>query len=414
MAWSPDILVYPFLFIAIYFESFLLVTFLSKPAREQRKRTASSDTPKVAIIVPCWNETTTIASTVKSLLALDYPTDKLSIVLVNDGSTDDTPQAMAFFADNPQITIIHKENGGKHTALNAGIAASPDAELIGCLDADSFVESDALREIVTCFAKPEVMAATASMSVHKPKTLMQRMQYAEYVFGIALRHILSSINGLYVTPGPFSLYRASIFKELGNFKKAYQTEDMEMALRTQRAGYVIENALRARVYTKAPATLSKLLAQRTRWSSGFLRNMLYDYRGLIINPHHGVLGMFILPLALSSIGGSIIIFLVSVVLLGQRVFDGILVISGVPISYAFTSHQLSWFYFPANSMVFLGAILMITTISFMFVGKRLSRTPGILVPNVIVYVLLYGYTAPLWLMRSVADVARGTHRAWRY
>ena len=119
-----EFLAYPFIFAAIYFEAFFLVTFLSAPARESRARRASKSTPAVAMIVPCYNEETTVGGTVESLLALDYPTDRLSIILVNDGSTDNTRAIMDTFAGNPQIQIIHKENGGKHSAINAGIELS--------------------------------------------------------------------------------------------------------------------------------------------------------------------------------------------------------------------------------------------------------------------------------------------------
>ena len=149
-AMSPQMVAYPFLFIAIFFESFILVTLLSEPARARRLRARGTLTPSVAVIVPCYNEAATVAATCDSLLALDYPKEKLEIILVNDGSTDETARAMARFDGHPQVRILHKENGGKHTALNAGIALTR-AELIGCLDADSFVEPDALREIIPCF-----------------------------------------------------------------------------------------------------------------------------------------------------------------------------------------------------------------------------------------------------------------------
>src|SRR3989344_5167995 len=244
---SPEMLAYPFLFIAIFFESFVLVTLLSKPAREARVRSLAVSFPSVAVIVPCWNEASTIGATCDSLLALDYPKDKLEIILVDDGSTDSTREVMEQFRSNSQVRIIYKENGGKHTALNAGIAVT-NAELVGCLDADSFVEPDALREIVSCFYNPQVVAATAAMSIHKPKNILQHMQNAEYTFGITLRHAFASINGLYVTPGPFSFYRRNIVEKLGGFRYGHQTEDMEMALRIQHAGYEIENAPRARLY----------------------------------------------------------------------------------------------------------------------------------------------------------------------
>src|SRR3990167_1741584 len=128
-----EALAYPFLFIAIFFESFVLVTLLSAPARSARGRFMDAIFPSVAIIVPCWNEEKTVAATCDSLLALDYPKDRLEIILVNDGSTDTTPSIMERFAKHPQVRIIHKENGGKHTAMNAGVALT-NAELVGCLD----------------------------------------------------------------------------------------------------------------------------------------------------------------------------------------------------------------------------------------------------------------------------------------
>ena len=88
-----------------------------RPERELTRKTY----PTVTIIVPCWNEEQTVEGTVFSLLTLDYPTDKLSIFLVNDGSKDNTWNIMQQFKGHNQISIFNKENGGKHTAVNLGI-----------------------------------------------------------------------------------------------------------------------------------------------------------------------------------------------------------------------------------------------------------------------------------------------------
>ncbi len=411
---SYQMLTLPFLFLAIFFESFVLVTLLSKPARAARGRGPVDETPSVAVIVPCWNEATTIAATCASLLALDYPADKLEIVLVDDGSTDATPAAMTAFEENPRVRIIRKENGGKHTALNAGIAAT-SAEFVGCLDADSFVEPDALREIIPCFARPEVAAVTAAMSVHQPKNLIQHMQNAEYTFGITLRHTLASINGLYVTPGPFSFYRRSIIDELGGFRHGHQTEDMEMALRLQRSGYEIENAPRARVYTKSPDTALKLIKQRTRWTSGFLRNVLGEYRSLIGNRRRGVLGMLVLPTSIIAIGSSILLFLTMLFELGRSLVAAIEVRAGIPLSYALAPHgSFDWFYFPASFFILLSLSALLTSLTLIIIGKRISKTPGSIGLGLISYTFLYGLLVPLWLMRATADVTLGKNRGWRW
>lgn len=417
---SLEILAYPFLFIALFFQSFVLVTLLSKPARAARGRSpllnTSSETviPSVAIIVPCWNEESTVAATCNSLLALDYPKEKLEIILVDDGSTDTTRNIMESFEKNKQIRILHKENGGKHTALNAGIALTK-AELVGCLDADSFVEPDALREIITCFNNPKVVATTAAMSVHKPKNIIQHMQNADYSFGIIIRHTFASVNGLYVTPGPFSFYRRELIEKLGGFRYGNQVEDMEMALRIQRTGdYIIENAPHARVYTKTPLTISDLIKQRTRWISGFLRNMLGEYRCLIGSYKHGALGMIVLPTALLSIASGIIIFALMIFLFAKNIITALVIRSGIPLSYAFMpSGKFDWFYAPINFYIIIMISVIIISLSLMLAGKKISKTPGNLAPGLISYVFLYGFIAPLWLIRAVTDVTRGKFRGWR-
>ena len=415
---SPEMLAYPFLFIAIFFESFVLVTFLSGPARFARGRPAADSAdraalPSVAVIVPCWNEALTVGATCESLLALDYPQDKLEIILVDDGSTDGTPAAMARFSLHPQVRIISKENGGKHTALNAGIAAT-NAELVGCLDADSFVEPNALREVIPCFDDPQVAATTSAMSVHAPHNSIQHMQNAEYVFGIALRHILASVNGLYVTPGPFSFYRRAVIADLGGFKHGNQTEDMEMALRLQRAGYKIENAPRARVYTTSPNTLQKLMRQRVRWTAGFFRNVLGEYRELIGNRRYGALGMLVLPLTFISIGSGILLFFLMLFQLVNNSLTALEIRAGIPFSYAFLPHiSFDLFYFPSGFYLLLGVVALLASLSLIAIGKHISRTPGRIGFGLISYTFLYGLIAPLWLLRATADVALGKHRPWR-
>ncbi len=412
-AMSPEMLAYPFLFIAIFLESFVLVTLLSKPARAARARASGSWTPTVAIIVPCLNEGETVAKTTETLLALDYPKDKLGIILVDNGSTDSTPVVMEQFRGNPQVQILIAPERGKHIAVNAGIAVT-DAEFIGCLDADSFVEPNALREIVPCFADAQVAAVTAAMSVYRPKNLLQHMQHAEYTFGITLRHAFASINGLYVTPGPFSFYRRSVIEKLGGFRHGHATEDMEMALRLQQAGYGIENAPRARVYTKAPSTLSKLIRQRTRWTTGFLRNVLGEYRGLIGNHRHNALGMLVLPTAIIAIASSLLLFSLMLFELIRNAVTAFSIRAGIPLSYALLPHgSFDWFYLPVSFYLLLGATTLLASLSLIIVGKRISKTPGNLAFGLISYTFLYGLIAPLWLMRATSDVARGKHRDWR-
>lgn len=412
---SLEVITYPFIFFGLYFEIFMLVTFLSSPARERRERPHGALNAKVAIIVPCWNEETTIDGTVQSLLALDYPKDKLLIILVNDGSTDNTKKVMDTYIGNPQISVVHKENGGKHTAINLGIAMAQDCEYFGCLDADSFVAPDALKEMMSSFVEENVAASTPAMSVFEPKNWLERMQNAEYVFGILVRHILSAVNGIYVTPGPFSVYRRDVVEKLGGFKHAHQAEDMEMALRMQRAGYHIENAPRARVYTKVPHTLPKLIKQRTRWTTGFLRNVLLDYRDLIGNKNNRLLGAVILPLGFISILGGVGLFFLTLFTFGRGlVHTYVFITTGVPVFYYFRPHfSVDWFYAPLTFVSIISTLVVTMSISFIYLGRKVSNTDANLFTGVIGYAFIYGMIAPFWLMRSLFDLVTGNRRAWR-
>ncbi|HWH16490.1 MAG TPA: glycosyltransferase [Candidatus Paceibacterota bacterium] len=411
---SLEVLAYPFVFLGLYFEVFLLLTFLSESARERRQRPAVTETPKIAIIVPCWNEEDTIDGTVKSLLALDYPKDKLQIILVNDGSTDNTKEVMDRYQGNPQITVIHKKNGGKHTAINAGIEVAKDAEFVGCLDADSFVAPDALKEIIGSFDSPKVAAATPAMSVFQPKNILEQMQNAEYIIGIAARHALSAVNGIYVTPGPFSFYRRSVIEELGGFRHAHQAEDMEMALRIQRAGYEIENAPRARVYTKVPRSVPKLIKQRTRWTTGFLRNVMTDYRDLVGNPRYGALGLMVLPLGFAAIVGGAFLFMVALFALFQGFFRTYALTSGVPLSYTLAPRlDPDLFYVPVTFILLASVVVGILSVALVLIGRSVSNTPAKVALGIVGYTFIYAFIAPFWLMRSMYDVLTGKRRAWR-
>src|SRR5258708_1109599 len=154
---TGNILPHIFLFISLYFEIFLLITFLEKRREIARKAAEPSHFPTVTVIVPCFNEERTVAATLESLFALDYPKEKLSIFVVDDGSTDSSWRLLQVLKDHPQITLFQKENGGKYTALNLGLTHSK-SELVGCLDADSFVDSQALKRIVSRFEDSATMA----------------------------------------------------------------------------------------------------------------------------------------------------------------------------------------------------------------------------------------------------------------
>ncbi|MBU2497048.1 MAG: glycosyltransferase [Nanoarchaeota archaeon] len=290
-----DFILYFAIFFGLFTGIFFILTFF-----ENKKYIAdpkASKFPKVSIIVPAYNEEKTIKKTLNSLLNVNYPKDKLDIIFVDDGSKDNTLEKAKEY-EKFGVRIFHKENGGKASALNLGLEKAK-GELVAALDADSFVSKNSVMNMVGYFEDSEVMAVTPTLKIYNPKTLWQKIQVTEYLFGVFLRKVFSFMGSLHVTPGPLTIYRKSFFDKYGNYDEGNLTEDIEVALRIQSKGYVIENSMNADVYTLGPPTFKKLIRQRRRWYRGFLDNV-FAYPELF-NPKHGNLGLFILPAAFISV-----------------------------------------------------------------------------------------------------------------
>ena len=163
-------ILYISLFISLFFEIFVLITYFETKEEikaEQKLLSKRIDYyPTVTIVVPGFNEGETVTTTVESLLKLHYPKDKLFLMLIDDGSTDNTFEVMNRYRNHAQIQVYKKENGGKYTALNFALEKI-STELVGCLDADSFVSPNALKLMVPLFGDKNVMAVTPSIKVHE-------------------------------------------------------------------------------------------------------------------------------------------------------------------------------------------------------------------------------------------------------
>ena len=403
------------LFISLFFEVFLLITYLE--AREElRLETEHLDKPitqfpTVTIIVPCFNEERTVGNTIKSLLNLDYPKDKLSIVAVDDGSMDGTHRELNKFKKHSQISILSKKNGGKHTALNLALE-STKSDLVGCLDADSFVNPEALRKIVPFFDDRGIMAVTPSIKVHEPRSVLQYLQKIEYSWSIFLRRMLSSLGALYVTPGPFSIFRTRVFRELGGYRHGHQTEDMELAMRMQKHHYRIVNSHGAHVYTKTPARLSALYKQRVRWTYGFLNNAI-DYREMFFNRKYGHIGVFVLPIATSSIFSTLYIF--GNLIWGNlsKAFDSFIKFRTVGFDLKSFAPSFDWFFINTNVLLFLMVIALILTLTILYLSIRFAEGAVRINKGIFYYLVLYAFIAPLWLTKAVLSTVFRRQINWR-
>jgi cellulose synthase/poly-beta-1,6-N-acetylglucosamine synthase-like glycosyltransferase len=415
MAEIQSLVLYFTLFVSLFFEIFLLITYFE--VREEMKFEEEhlgkniDHFPSVSIIVPCFNEENTVMRTVRSILDLDYPKDRLSVILVDDGSTDNTLQVLQELNGHPQVQIYSKDNGGKHSALNFALEKI-DSELVGCLDADSFVSPDALRKIVPFFDDSSIMAVTPSIKVHDPKTILQHVQKVEYSWGIFLRRMLSSMGALYVTPGPFSIFRTNVFRELGGYRKAHHTEDLELALRMQKNRYRIVNSHGAQVYTVTPGKLGALYTQRVRWTYGFLNNAI-DYREMFFNRKYGHIGIFVLPIATISIFTTLFAAGNMIVRGYENVSDFIFKYRTVGFQFEWPSFSFDWFFLNTGVIPFIAGSVVVLTLFILFIALKVTNGRFKFSKDIIYYLTLYIFIVPLWLAKAVFNTLFKRNINWR-
>lgn len=409
-----EIVFYGLSFLSIYVQIFLLITFIER-RKEIKYRTGQHidlvDYPSVTVIVPCWNEEATIGGTIESLLALDYPGDKVNIILVDDGSTDNTWHVMQHYAGHAQITAYQKENGGKHTAMNLGISKTT-TPFLGCLDADSFVDPQALKRIMTFFVDKEVMAVSPAIIVTKPKNIIQRIQKVEYNWAIYTKKMLGLNNAIHVAPGPFSIFRTDVFAKIGNFKAAHNTEDMEIAYRMQANHMKIEHANDAFVYTVTPNTVKKLYKQRLRWIYGFIQNTI-DYRRLLFKKEFGNFAFFTLPSGVLSVVSVIFIFFFTIYNVFHFLIQQIIKISTVGFSFSVSSHLLDPFYINTKAMNLVVIALYGTVMLAMLIGSRMAEGRAKFSLSYIWFFIIYSIIAPFWLLKAVYNTVFAKKTAWR-
>ena len=294
--------------------------------------------PPVSLLVPAYNEQATIASSVRSLLQLDYA--QFEIVVVNDGSSDGTLAALqeafdleafpearwrrlptkplrAIYRSRSlaNLRVIDKENGGKADALNAGINASR-CPLFCAVDADSILERDSLRRVVAPFLDDPATIATGGTvriangctvsdghleRVALPSSPIALVQIVEYLRAFLFGRVgWARINALLIISGAFGAFRKDAVMEAGGYRADTIGEDMELIvrlhriMRERRHPYAIHFVPDPICWTEAPESLAILKGQRIRWQRG-LAESLHRNAGLLRTRGGGTAGLLAYP-----------------------------------------------------------------------------------------------------------------------
>ena len=303
---------------------------------------ANPNAPVFSVIAPAYNEGMTIVENVRSLLSLYY--HNLEIIIVNDGSKDDSIQklieayeleSVAYYiqgkietnavrgvykSKNPafkKLIVVDKENGGKADALNVGVNIS-SGEYLVCIDVDCILEQDSIlklakpmleqtdKKFIACggvirLANNCVIENGKVVSVNMPKTLLGRTQALEYIRAFVLgRMAWSRASGLILISGAFGVFDRKIVLACGGYDKNTVGEDMELVVRMRKymeeknEPYEVLTIPDPLCWTEVPESKDILRKQRNRWMRGTMET-LWKHRKMMFNPKYKKLGMISLP-----------------------------------------------------------------------------------------------------------------------
>ncbi|MFP3950267.1 MAG: glycosyltransferase [Candidatus Micrarchaeia archaeon] len=370
-------------FLALYVTIFYILVYLKNRKHLAKVPRPNGWEPRISVVVPAYNEEKNIARCLDSLLNSDYPRNKLEILVVDDGSTDNTLKIAKKYEDKG-VKVFHKENSGKANALNYGIKRAT-GEIVATLDADSHILKDTIRKMLPHFNEEAVVAVTAAVKTEPPKNFIQELQKVEYIYTLFSRRLLCFIDAVHVTPGPFSMFRKWVFDEIGGFDPNNILEDQEIAMRIQSHNYKIRSSLDASVYTEVPPSFGGLLRQRTRWHRGGLHNAA-KYTNLI-GPKYGDLGMVVMPLGLIAVAAIFAVIFVAI------------------YYYFFTVHPafvgMGSFFFLINPIHIIGVTILLLTFAWVFAGMQFFKGEGINPLMVIVYIVSYAYLITLFWLSAI-------------
>ena len=298
--------------------------------------------PKISIIAPAFNESKTIIDNIRTLLSLYY--NNFEVVIVNDGSTDNTLELVkesydlvrvnyyfdyripcerirgVYRSKNPsynRLTVIDKVNGGKADSLNAGINICKSSLFVS-IDADSIIEPDSILKLVKPFLEEKdrkvigtggVIRIVNSCDVERghireikiPSKILPRLQVLEYTRAFLLgRMAWSQLDGLMLISGAMGIFDRETVINAGGYNIKTVGEDMELVLRMRR--YMAEKKLKYEVtyipdplcWTEVPSDIKSLRKQRTRWTRGLI-DSLRLHRKMFFNRNFKRLGMLGYP-----------------------------------------------------------------------------------------------------------------------
>lgn len=261
----------------------------------KRKNFAGPDyAPRVAVLIPAYNEEKVIVRTIRSVMMSSYK--NIRVIVIDDGSKDNTRRAAidAYPADiaSGRLTVLTKPNGGKAGALNFALERTMEEIYVG-IDADGVIAHDAITNLVCHFADPKIGAVAGNAKVGNRVNLWTRWQALEYITSQNFeRRALDLFDVVMVVPGAIGAWRTDAVRQGGGYHTNTVAEDADLTMNLLEQGYSVIYEDRALAFTEAPENMDGLMRQRFRWSFGILQ-AIFKHRGAISKRR--AMGLFALP-----------------------------------------------------------------------------------------------------------------------
>ncbi|MGH1521232.1 MAG: glycosyltransferase [Nitrosopumilus sp.] len=239
--------------------------------------------PKITIMIPAHNEEKGIENAINSILGAEY--NNKEIIVIDDGSKDNTYQIAKKYSDQNLIKLIHRDqaSGSKAAALNYG-SVYATGDLILCMDGDTVIEPQALHRIVGHFKDDDVVAVAGNVRIaggdpgpdNLPvHNLLTKLQSYEYIVAMELGRRFSTLGFttiVAIISGAFGVFRKNVFESVGKYDKDTITEDFDLTLKMLKRKDSSKNSVKflgdAVAWTYCPSKLSSWIKQRERWAFG--------------------------------------------------------------------------------------------------------------------------------------------------
>jgi cellulose synthase/poly-beta-1,6-N-acetylglucosamine synthase-like glycosyltransferase/peptidoglycan/xylan/chitin deacetylase (PgdA/CDA1 family) len=362
--------------------------------------------PAVTVLIPAHNEEGVIVQTVTSVLLSDL--SNIHVIVVDDGSSDRTLELLqSNFGRNEAVQIIHQVNRGKAAALNNALSHA-QTEIVVTIDADTEIESDAIRKLVRHFSDPTVGAVAGNVKVGNRSRWLTRWQALEYVTSQNMeKRAFDLLNCITVVPGALGAWRRKAIEDAGGITADTVAEDADLTIAIRRLGWRVTYDEESIAWTEAPETPGALIRQRFRWTFGTLQSF-WKHSDTLLRSKYGTLGFIALP---NIFVFQIILPLISPVLdllfFGSIVLWGLAQLRITQIPQMWTAADVQ------RSVVFFLGFLIIDVLTCVIAFALERHEDWTLLIPVLLQRFYYRQLMYIVLFRSVKEAVSGRPVGWR-